>query len=275
MKLAFSTLGCPEWTLQEILKFAQREAYQGIEFRGLLDKVELTEIPEFLPARIAETRRKLADAGIGTACMSSSIQVVASSADEKSRQGMMKQTKQYLDLAAAMGAPVVRVFCGNIPEKMDRATAITKTGANLHTIGDIARDCGVVIVVETHDAFTSSAALMALINHADHPNIQALWDIHHPYRMGRESVNESMQNFQGHVYHTHIKDSVVNADGQGYTYSLLGQGDVPILEAIRALEAKKYDGYYTLEWEKRWIPSLAPPEIAFAQFAQKMREWMG
>ena len=40
------------------------------------------------------------------------------------------------------------------------------------------------------------------------------------------------------------------------------------------LVAGGYDGYAILEWEKRWIPTLQEPEIAFPQYVQKMREWL-
>jgi hypothetical protein len=41
------------------------------------------------------------------------------------------------------------------------------------------------------------------------------------------------------------------------------------------LIAGGYGGYAILEWEKRWIPTLAEPEIAFPQYVTKMREWLG
>ena len=41
------------------------------------------------------------------------------------------------------------------------------------------------------------------------------------------------------------------------------------------LVAGGYGGYAILEWEKRWIPTLQKPEIAFPQYVAKMREWLG
>jgi hypothetical protein len=36
MKLSFTTLGCPGWTLQEIVENAAEMGYDGVDFRGLL-----------------------------------------------------------------------------------------------------------------------------------------------------------------------------------------------------------------------------------------------
>ena len=39
MKLAFSTLGCPEWTWTEIYSMARDLGYSGIEIRGLGEEI--------------------------------------------------------------------------------------------------------------------------------------------------------------------------------------------------------------------------------------------
>jgi len=35
MKIGFSTLGCPDWTLSEILATAKDLGYNGVEIRGI------------------------------------------------------------------------------------------------------------------------------------------------------------------------------------------------------------------------------------------------
>jgi len=44
---------------------------------------------------------------------------------------------------------------------------------------------------------------------------------------------------------------------------------------MHTLQAGGYDGYLTLEWEKRWVPELAEPEVAFPQFVAFMRQSLG
>ena len=43
------------------------------------------------------------------------------------------------------------------------------------------------------------------------------------------------------------------------------------IEARDALRAANYDGWYTLEWEKRWHPEIEGPEIAIPAFADFIR----
>ncbi len=80
-----------------------------------------------------------------------------------------------------------------------------------------------------------------------------------------------MKNIGKYIIHTHFKDSMGTAES--YDYKLLGVGDIPNTEAIRLLSESGYQGFYTLEWEKRWIPSLEDAEIVIPQFAEKMREY--
>ena len=60
MKLSFSTLGCPRWTLKEIVATAKDLGFGGVEIRGIGDKINALEIPEFSDAEIEQTKEKIA-----------------------------------------------------------------------------------------------------------------------------------------------------------------------------------------------------------------------
>ena len=273
MKLAFSTLSCPEWSFDQILEAAKQYGYDGIEFRGIMDEIDLPEVPEFLPAHIAGTRRKLEHAGVQAVCLSASTSVVALTASEIDRQTAVTHAQRYVELAQQVGAPFVRLFCGGIPPGLARSTALERAADTLRRIGDFAQPRGVTAVVETHDDFVSTQALVALIRLATHPAVRILWDIHHPYRLMNETIEQSLQHLNGYVYHTHVKDSIPTLGDEGYSYVLLGEGDVPVLAAMRGLQHAGYAGYFSLEWEKRWIPELQGPGVVLPQFVQQMRAW--
>jgi sugar phosphate isomerase/epimerase len=74
---------------------------------------------------------------------------------------------------------------------------------------------------------------------------------------------------KNYIHHTHIKDAKL-IDGTPH-YTLLGQGDVPIFEAIDILNKGGYKGYYSFEWEKLWHPEIGEPEIAIADFPKAIR----
>jgi sugar phosphate isomerase/epimerase len=163
-----------------------------------------------------------------------------------------------------LGAPVVRVFGGSLPEGMPRADALARSADNLRAFGDAAKAEGVAIVLETHDTFSTGATVAELLALTAHPSVFALWDLHHPYRQG-ETPEETDGYIGAATRHVHIKDS---KDGN---YTLLGEGDIPLFAMLDLLEKRGYAGVLSLEWEKRWIPGIAPPEVAFPQYADALR----
>ena len=74
MKLSFTTLGCPDWDLDTICAKGSEYGYDGVDFRGLQETMDVTQLPAFT-SDIAETRAKLQDAGLEVSGISSSIRV--------------------------------------------------------------------------------------------------------------------------------------------------------------------------------------------------------
>ena len=107
---------------------------------------------------------------------------------------------------------------------------------------------------------------------ADEENLGVLWDIHHPYRYFGESPADTVGTLGDLIRHVHIKDSVYT-DGK-LKYTMVGYGDLPVRACVEALRSVGYDGFYSLEWLKRWDLSLEEPGIAFAGYADYMRSLM-
>ena len=79
--MGFSTLGCPSWSYEMILKRSSEYGFNGFEVRGILGQMDLLKVPEFKPAQRAETLRKASDAGVEiimlmTSCKFSSLDSV-------------------------------------------------------------------------------------------------------------------------------------------------------------------------------------------------------
>jgi sugar phosphate isomerase/epimerase len=126
-------------------------------------------------------------------------------------------------------------------------------------------------VVETHDGFSRGATLSELLQRVGPSRLGALWDVHHPYRMG-EHVDETDRLIGDRVVHVHVKDAT--RSGDGWEYQLLGEGELPVLQAIRALERRGYDGYLSIDWEKMWHPELAGPEIVLPQYRTVLADYL-
>jgi sugar phosphate isomerase/epimerase len=75
---------------------------------------------------------------------------------------------------------------------------------------------------------------------------------------------------EGRVINVHLKDAKRTADNRQLI--LLGKGDIPVRDALRLVLRAGYDGYICVEWEKKWHPELAEPELAFPHHLRVLRE---
>ncbi len=56
MKISFTTLGCPDWDLDDIC--VRVGDYDGVDFRGLKETMDITQLLAFTSG-VAETRRQI------------------------------------------------------------------------------------------------------------------------------------------------------------------------------------------------------------------------
>ena len=128
------------------------------------------------------------------------------------------------------------------------------------------------IALETHDSFASAELVGELLRRVEMPCFAAVWDVHHPYRVG-ETPPDVLRALGGRIHLVHVKDA--RRRGAEWELVALGEGEVPVRESLAALGAAGYDGWLTVEWEKRWHPELAEPEDALPRERATLRRWLG
>lgn len=261
MKIGFSTLGCPNWTLNEILATAKDLGYNGIEIRGIASEMYAPTMKCFLDDQLEKTLSKLGNLEIpiltSNACIATKVNIDAS----------VNEAMQYIELAGKIGAKYVRIMCTNraMLDDGDYDLALGYYKA----LAKFGEKFGVTPLMETNGMFCDTGLLKKFMCECGEKNIGVLWDIHHPYRYGRETIAQTIENIGEYIKYTHIKDSV--RENGATVYKMLGSGDLPLKEAIDSLKSIGYDGYVTLEWVKRWQPDLAAPGIVFARYIDDIK----
>jgi sugar phosphate isomerase/epimerase len=271
MKLSFTTLGCPRWDLNKIIENAARMGFDAVDFRGLLEDIDITRRPEFT-TDLNRTRRLFADYGVAVSGIAISARFAV--VDPSERMEQFDEARRNMALAAELDASVVRIYGGRIPKGYDAETIMPFIVRNLQEIGDEAEDYDVTLALETHDDWVDSSLCARLMREVNHKRVRILWDLHHPYRMKGEPPEITYNNLAPYIVSIHVKDSIVDNNGN-VRYVLLGEGTVPLKKMLNMLIEGGYEGYAILEWEKRWHPDLLDPEIVFPQYVQKMHEWLG
>lgn len=265
MKLAFSTLGCPDWSIEQVVEQAARLGYDGVELRLLGSDLVPADLP---PAERQRIRALFDAAGVAICCVATSARF--SSANPGERADNERLAGRYLELAADWRCPLVRVFGGEFPKGVAAEQVIGHVAESLQRVGERAGALGVTAVLETHDGFAAGATVAATLAQVASPNVGALWDIHHPYRTG-ETAAQTMALLRDRLRHVHIKDA--RRRGDGWELVLLGEGEVPAVAALAAIRDGGYDGWYCVEWEKKWHPEIPAPEVAFPRHIEVLRRW--
>ncbi|WP_436763081.1 sugar phosphate isomerase/epimerase family protein [Streptosporangium sp. V21-05] len=181
------------------------------------------------------------------------VRIAAAGPDEP----VVRALRDDLALAADLGAPAVRVFPGG--------DDVEAGARRLRAVADLCAESGVRVLVETHDAMPTGAAVGRLLDAAGVPEaVGALWDVLHPWRHGEEPA-ETLAALAGHLAYVQIKDAVSAGDT---TPVPMWAGGVPLDECGELLRG--FGGWVSLEWERTWYPHVAPVE----EILPGAREWV-
>ncbi len=269
-RIAFSTLGCPAWSWKTILESADRLGYSGIELRGVAGEMDLPLVPEFQGTRLAATTQDLAALGIAIVGLGASAAMHEK--DPVKRAQQLDEGRRFIDLAHALGVPYVRMFGDRIAPGEPREEVMTRVVEGFQLMAAHAKASGVIVLIESHGDFTHSDDLSAILTRVDSPRFALLWDAHHTFVAGGEQPGDTYAKLGRWIRHTHLKDS--KPEGTDRRYVLLGAGAVPVKAQVMVLAKAGYQGYYCLEWEKKWHPEIEEPEMAFPQYAKAMSEYL-
>lgn len=251
MKICFSTLGCTERSLGEILELAEKYSIDALELRGMGGVMDNRTISALAPENRAETLKRFTECGVkplilGTSCSFHSAEKL---------EGAMQEGYASIDIAAAMGFRGIRVFGNNI--KGDETECLDRIIGGISRLCEYAADKGVTVLLETHgDINTASRLGAARAACGKYENFGFIWDVCHTRLTYGDNWRTFVDDFFPLIRHLHLKD--VTPDG----LTLPGEGTLPLRDMTEYLLAKGYDGYFSLEWEKKWHPELPPIEDA-------------
>ncbi len=185
-----------------------------------------------------------------------------------------RELKRYVKLCEKFETPYIRIFGGEVGE-LCWSQAIDEATETLDKMIEIIKDFNAKIVIETHDDWMAADHFKALMESVNSEKVGILWDVNHPFMFIGEKPEETWEKVGKWIYHTHWKDSkIANDTVKKFEPCLMGEGDLPHDQIYRVLNKGGYNGYLSLEWEKRWHPDLPDPEIAFPQYYGYMKKMM-
>ena len=251
MNLSFSTRGWGDLSWEQLIQSALDMKFTGIEIYNLFKFPELTDRGgPFHKHTIAATCRQLRDLKLRIPCLDSSLDL-----SENTQNG--DTVLELLRTAHDLQVPYAVAWASQDNEDILRE--------NLSRLLAAAEELQVCLLIKTSGIFANTARLRSLLESYASDYLGALWDMHHPYRDFGESADATIKNLGTYVRHVHLRDS----DDQN-TYNLIGEGNLPIADMMRALSSINYDGFISLEWKPEWMEELQDQDVIFPHFVNFM-----
>jgi len=269
VRLSFSTLGCPSWSLARVLDVAGREGYDGVELRFLENDDALWARPELSGGGLAETRRRLRDAGLAVSCVDT--RSFFHDPDPSARAQAREEARRSLELAAQLGAPGIRVFGDRVQPGADLAATRGWIAEAMQALTEAGERTGTRVWIESHGDFARATDTLSILELVPSRAAGVVWDPANAFEAAGEEPAEGPRVLGDRIRHVHLKDlSRTGSAGGGTVWrpALAGEGQFPAADVLALLYRSGYDGFVSFEWEKRWHPSIEEPEVALPHFAR-------
>jgi sugar phosphate isomerase/epimerase len=252
-RCGLSEIATPGWTLAEDV-----DAYAARGFSAIgiwLHKLERPSIDGFwIPEQIvAQDVVAAAAESIRAAGIAVSHLVLTGFYTEPELPDRIAHTLHAIDVAAAIGAECVVVAPGRrngrtYEETRDVAARALTEVFERTTRRDVRLALEPIIAWQS-DYLNTLGEALELAELVDHPNLGVYPDTFHLWRTG--TLLEDVERAGSRIFGVHLNDAV---DGDDHANRLPGEGQLPLVEIVRAIEAAGYRGTYDNEY--MYDPSL-------------------
>lgn len=289
IQIAGHTMGTPEYTVTEALKLFHDIGLDGAEI--VVQDGYRCAIPQQAEQKELEEIRDAARAlGLKIITLTPYYSKF-NDLDPQIREQEIQGVCRVIEYAKFLGAKYIRIYAGNYsqtdadPEGKKRAHLVE----SMRRLGDVAREAGVRLVLENHfNTMTVSAAdSISISREIGHPAVGILYDQANLTFTENEPWNQALPLQYEKVYYTHVKDLVFRAGNTGFTSSdvshpkeeernvvtkIVGEGVIPWPDILQEMKNRGYDGWLSLEYERRWHPQDIPDaSIGMKQSAAYLR----
>lgn len=273
MKPAFSTVACPEWSLSQVAERAQANGFEAVELRTFGDASTQFACDPALTAG-DKVRRIFRDRGIEILSVASGVRfdepvhppVIGFAISDTERS--VREGRRVVDLAVGVEAPLVRVFGFDFPRRERRSRATRRIAIRLAKVVDHAEKTGVKVVVENGGAYRTARDLKELITVSESSLLGVSYNVAVGTAAG-EAPEEAIAVLGDRLMLARIKDIKNERPCE------LGTGDVPCERFVRLLRESRFDGPLVYEWDRAWMPELAPAEQVLGGAAVRIWSWLG
>jgi sugar phosphate isomerase/epimerase len=257
-RCGLSEIATPTWTLDE-----DARAYADAGFAAIgvwLHKLEQPRIDGFwIPeATIPDETVTAASGTVRAAGIRVSHLVLSGFYTEPGRENRIAHTLHAMEVAAALDAGCLVIAPGrrngrSYEETRDEA-ARALTEVFERGDGDVRLALEPIISWQS-DYLNTLAEALELVELVDHPNLGVYPDTFHLWRTG--TLLEDIERAGPRIFGVHLNDAVEQDD---HANRLPGEGELPLADIVRAIEATGYQGTYDNEYMYDPVLAASAPD---------------
>ncbi len=276
MKIAFSTVCCPELSVEDAVASAARWGFQGLETRLVPSGPGASALncdPMSIPP--GELHDLFEDAGVDPVGLATGItfdkQVWPPVVGRlfQSEEIGVPETKAVVAHAAEAGIPFVRVFGERLAGGEPAAWGWRRISERLTLGAQTARNTTTRVLIENSGSFARASDLKQLHDLVGRPFLAMSYSVLAAVREG-ECPMSAVESILPNTEVIRIGD--IAEDGRPVP---LGEGTLPIEPFMARLKGLGYRGWIVYEYPRLWRSELQEADAILPRVAEKLYRWVG
>ena len=217
-----------QWDLDTVIKNCTETKFLHAELRTTQKHgVELT----LNKSQRQDVKKKIANSALEAISLASAY--AYHSPDQKILRKTIESTKEYLQLAADVGAIGIRVFPNDLPDGIPEEKTMEQIGKSLAEVGKGGHDLGVDVRVEVHGRKTNQVhVIKKIVDYSQSPYVYVTWNCL-PQDLLGEGFRANYNMLKNRIKGIHMRDLYIEI--------------YPYKELFRLLRADGYTGYCNCE----------------------------
>lgn len=261
MKYGVIHYNFPKFDFDEFLDYCVETGFEYVELQ-IRDVWEGEENPE---TKAEEVKKKLESRGLKVGALAAGNDFIQT--DEEVIKAEVERMRRVCELARILGTDTLRTEGGRPKDAVPEEKWVDSMAGCLKRCVEFAEPMGIKFALDNHGLCTNDGdRQLEVIRRVDSVNVGVNLDTMNYRWFGHslETIGRYYELLAPYVFHTHLKDGC--GSRQNYRGEILGEGEIDLPRAIRALKQAGYDGVWCTEYEGK---KYEPPEGY-----RKCLEWM-
>lgn len=228
MKLSFSTKNVKLPSFFALCRFAHDYGYSGIELFDAEFERRFHDDSILRADKVSDAKRKLFNRNLAVSALTYPLSIDDENADSAS-------FCRYIDMAQISGTEKVIL-------RLDKKIPLDTLYEKLKAAVKKAEKEDIEVLFDTMGYLADTKKVLEILNYFGSTALGVSWDVRSTFFEAGESAEDTIKNLGAYIRFVRFGD---RKDGKNV---LIGEGDLPATDFIKALKSLNYNSFVSVEW---------------------------